>query len=106
MTRTQKRQAASSAMDNAKGLLDEYGRWWLQKKEAEDHLKRLRPEINEVLHNSGSVVHNNLQFNLTQTAGRKTYDTKAAIADGIDLEPYLKVGSPSFTLTIKEVNVL
>lgn len=37
---------------------------------------------------------------VTEIAGRTTYDTKAAIADGVDLSPYKKVGAPYMTLSV------
>jgi CRISPR/Cas system-associated exonuclease Cas4 (RecB family) len=38
---------------------------------------------------------------LKNVAGRTTYDTKKAIADGVDLSPYQKTGAPSVRLDVK-----
>lgn len=44
-------------------------------------------------------------FNCKELPGRITYDTKAMVADGLDIEKYKKVGSPYSTLTVKKVEV-
>lgn len=46
------------------------------------------------------TVCGNVLVDLKQNKGRTTYDTKAAIADGVDLEPYKKIGAPTLVLTV------
>ena len=49
------------------------------------------------------VVVGDVELTLTKVPGRKTYDTKQAISDGLNLTPYEKVGKPSVRLDVKRV---
>ena len=100
------KNSPSNSLDNVKSMLDERA----SIKRQQDELKARAAELDEILRpvlvNRGTVVHGSYQFEVKATAGRVTYDTKAAIADGIDLEPYKKVGAPSTRFEIKEVKVI
>lgn len=105
MTKTLKKQQRNS-LDNYKALLDERAELYLDKKEIEDRIKELDADLRPVLEGRGAVVWNGFQFEVSVTAGRITYDTKAMLEDGMDLEPYRKEGKPSTRFTIKQVKEL
>ena len=50
------------------------------------------------------ILVGNIMVKLVQNKGRVTYDTKKMLDDGMDLEPYKKVGAPSMTLTVEELD--
>lgn len=99
-------QQSSGSLDNIKPLLEERGKLTKQKKDIEDRIKQLDKDLRPVLVGRGAVIHGGFQFEVSETAGRITYDTKAAIADGVDLEPYKKQGAPSTRFNVKEVQQL
>lgn len=105
MNKTSKAQPAAS-LDNLKPLLEERALLQQAKKRLEAQIEKLDKDIRPVLAGRGAVVYNGFQFEVGVTAGRTTYDYKAMEADGVDLELYKKVGSPSTRFTIKEVNEL
>lgn len=104
MTNSKKQRGKS--LDNLKPMLDERAELQDQKKKIEKKIKELDEVIRPVLLDQGAIIHNNHQFECQSVAGRVTYDYKAMIEDGIDLEPYKKVGKPSSRLVIKDVQVV
>lgn len=75
-------------------------------KRLEGEAKELEEVIRPALVGRGELVYNGYSFNCKEVAGRKTLDKEAVEAAGIDLEPFMKVGRPYTTLTIKSVNEL
>lgn len=97
-----KKQAANS-LDNMKPLMDERADLYRSKKRIEDRIAEVDEVLRPALVGRGEVVWNGFAFKVDEVAGRKTYDTKAMAADGIDIEKYAKVGAPSSRFTIKPV---
>ncbi len=91
------------SLENLKPILTEYAELHVTKKTIEARLKELGEQVRPTLMGQGAVVVGDYQFDCTQQAGRKTLDKKAMEADGIDLEPYYKVGAPFTKLNIKEI---
>jgi len=89
--------------DNLKPLLAEYGNLRSNKKDIDARIKELDPEVRPLLKNKGAVVVGNYMFELTENSGRKTLDKAALIADGIDVEKYMRVGAPFTALKVKEL---
>lgn len=87
-------------------MMAERANLYKQKKEIEEKIKALDEDLRPMLVGRGAVVYDGFQFEVKSVAGRTSYDTKAMIADGLDLEPYKKVSAPSTRFDIKEVNEL
>ena len=105
MTKNTKKQAQGS-LDNFKPLLDERADLYRSKKRIEERIKELDEALRPTLEGRGAVIWNGYQFEVTAIPGRTTYDYKMMEADGIDLEPYKKVGAPSTRFNIKPVKEL
>lgn len=69
----------------------------------EEEAKAMRVEIISELERAGKTadIVGNHVVSIKQVAGRTTYDTKAAIASGVDLAPFAKTGAPSVRLEVK-----
>ena len=89
--------------DNLRPLLEEYGNLRADKKDIEARIKELDPEVRPLLKGKGAIVVGNYMFELTENAGRKTLDKAALVADGINIEKYMKVGAPFTALKVKEL---
>lgn len=50
------------------------------------------------------VLVGTIMVKLVQNKGRVTYDTKAMIDDGMNLEPYKKEGAPIMVLTVEDLD--
>jgi len=93
-------------LDNYKALLDERADLYVEKKEIEARIEALDKDLRPALEGRGAVVWNGFQFEVAMTAGRVTYDYKAMLADGMNLDKYKKEGAPSTRFTIKQVKEL
>lgn len=93
-----------SSLDNYKPLMDERAELTTAKKRIDDRIKELDEALRPALNNRGPVIYGGYEFEVKAVAGRKTYDYKAMLEDGIDLEPYVKVGAPTTRFSIKPVN--
>jgi len=89
--------------DNLTPLLVEYGNLRADKKDIEARIKELDPQVRPLLKNKGAIVVGNYMFELTENSGRKTLDKEALIADGVNIENYMKVGAPYTMLKVKEL---
>lgn len=95
---------ASASLDNYKPLMDERAELAMSKKRIEERIKELDEALRPALVEHGEIIYNGYSFNVTTIPGRTTYDYKAAIADGVDLDPYKKVGKPSTRFVLKPVS--
>ena len=103
-TRNSKKVQNGSSLDNIKPMLSERAQLHMKKKQIEDKIKKLDEALRPVLLDYGQAVqYEGFTFEVTQQQGRTSYDYKAMAEDGIDLEPYKKVGAPSTRFVIKEV---
>lgn len=100
------KNSQSNSLDNFKSFLDERAAI----KSQIDKLKARADELDELLRpvlvGRGPVVHGNHQFEVKATAGRTSYDYKAMADDGIDIDFYKKVGTPSTRFEIKEIKTI
>lgn len=94
----------ANSLDNVKPYFDEYADLRRAKERIEARMKELDPLVRPALDGKGAVIHNGYMFELRTNKGRKSYDYKAMAADGINVEDYAKVGAPSTSLYIKQVN--
>lgn len=97
------RKPAKASLDNVKPLMEERAKLHLKKKQIEDKIKELDETLRPMLVGKGELYHSGFSFKVEEVPGRTTYDYKAMLEDGIDIEPYKKVGRPSSRFTIKEV---
>lgn len=93
-----------SSNDNFTAALERYAELAVTKKAIEAEMKELGAIVKPaVLDAGGAKIAGNFMLETTEVKGRTTYDTKAAIADGVDLEPYKKVGAPYVQMKVKEL---
>lgn len=52
------------------------------------------------------MVAGNVLVELTSVKGRVTYDYKSMLDDGMNLEPYKKVGKESLRISVKRMDVI
>ena len=93
--------------DNEAALLDALGEVTDQIKALERKKKELRAALGtyfEKLEGTGTVMGNHYAIKYTMSAGRKTLDKAAMLEDGIDVEPYMKVGKPFLTLSVSKLD--
>ncbi len=92
--------------NNEDALLEALGEVTEQRKALEVKEKELRSALGTFFsarEGTGMVTSENFAFNYSMSAGRKTLDKKAMEEDGIDLDPYYKVGKPFMTLKISRL---
>ena len=88
--------------NNLEPLLRERKAADVAEKEAKALKEKLDAQIRPLLVESGPVLVDGFLHSVSMVAGRKTFNKKAAIAAGLDLEPFMKVGAPSSRYTMVE----
>ena len=92
--------------DNEEALLEALGEITEQRKALEAKEKELRSALStlfEGMNGAGALATRNFSINFSMNAGRRTLDKKSLEEDGIDLEPYYKVGKPFMTLKVARI---
>ncbi len=94
------------SLDNIKPLVIELGAVVEDIKNLTARKKELESAVRPVLASRGTIQFDNVQITVTEQAGRKTIDKDALIADGIDVEKYMKQGAPFTKMVVKHVQIV
>lgn len=101
----QSQQATVSRSNRGSGLHMVVSDYWTAKQDEEDAKTRKEAAKADIMaemekRKTKSLPVGEFTVDLKDVAGRTTYDTKRAEADGIDLSAYKKVGAPSVRLDV------
>lgn len=99
------------SLDNMTHLVRELYEVDQQIKKLQDRKKELDAPLRQALSEGTaggdiSLIVEDIQVELKHVKGSTTYDHKLMAEDGIDLEPYKKIGKPYTRLSLKQVVVL
>ena len=93
-------------LDNIKPLAIELGAVVEEIKNLTARKKELEMQVRPVLASKGTLQFDNVQITVTEQAGRKSIDKDALIADGINVDDYMKQGAPFTKMVVKTVQIV
>lgn len=94
------------SLDNIKPLVIELGEIVESMKNMTARKKEIEMQVRPVLASRGTIQFDNVQITVTEQAGRKSIDKDALLADGINVDDYMKQGAPFTKMSVKIVQIV